>query len=212
MTDQDIVQAVISVCKNFELPITLADPDAPDCPLIFASKRFVKMTGYDEDDLIGSNCRILQGFQTDKYALRRLAVACERRAKYSCCLLNYKKDGTAFHNFLTLEPIMVSKSKTLLLGAQYAFDRSVTPKQVRYQVEYITILLRSIYRVTQSDQKLLAQADKLRAERIRARSEGAFFLISNYLSQLRTLDAIAKSYDVLSRTQDISRNIHRRSA
>ena len=212
MTDFSDVQTVISVCQKFDLPITLADPDAPDCPLIFASRRFLRLTGYDEDEVLGRNCRFLQGKDTDRHVVRRVSVACRRLSKYSCCLQNYRKDGSGFHNLLTIEPIHLSATRTLLVGCQYEFQPKVTPKQVRYQIEYVNVLPRSMYRKTETDQKLLARADTLRAQSIQARTDGAIFLIQNYLSQQRTLDAIKESYALIEQTKGINMSSPRKSA
>ncbi len=212
MPNTEVSKNIISVCEQFDIPITLADPDQPDAPLLFASRKFLKLTGYSAEEVLGQNCRFLQGPESDPAIAGRLSNACARRAKHSCCVINYRKDGGRFNNLLTIEPIEVSTTKTLLVGFQHAFDDTVSRKQVRFQMEYINVLLRSIYRKTHTRQKLLADADVLRGESIASRADSAFFLVSNHLAQERTMNAIQRSHQLLETTRALSRNTLRRSA
>lgn len=210
MTQTHPAQKVISVCEKFDLPITLADPDQHDMPLVFVSKRFLKLTGYQTTGVLGRNCRFLQGPHTDRDSVRRVSAACGRRAKHTGCLLNYRKDGSRFHNLLIIEPIFLSQTKTLIMGCQFEFEATTTAKQVRYQVEYANVVLRSVYRSTQTDQRLLANAEVLRARQLKARSDNAFSLIKTYLAHHKSLDAICRSQAVLEATRGVSMNtLHR---
>lgn len=43
------------------MPMALTDPNQPDNPIAFVNKAFLDLTEYEEKDLLGKNCRILQG-------------------------------------------------------------------------------------------------------------------------------------------------------
>ena len=58
--------------------ITIADPNLPDCPLMYVNEAFCRMTGYDQDEILGRNCRFLQGPETDKASLARIKVAMQQ--------------------------------------------------------------------------------------------------------------------------------------
>ena len=58
--------------------ITIADPNLPDCPLMYVNEAFCRMTGYDQDEILGRNCRFLQGPETDKATLARIRVAMQQ--------------------------------------------------------------------------------------------------------------------------------------
>ncbi len=58
--------------------ITIADPNLPDCPLMYVNEAFCRMTGYDQDEILGRNCRFLQGPETDKAALARIKIAMQQ--------------------------------------------------------------------------------------------------------------------------------------
>lgn len=86
------VKALTDSQANF----ILTNPNLPDCPIIFASQGFLELTGYEGKDVIGKNCRFLQGPGTDPgtISIVRNNVAAGRDT--SVCLLNYKRDGTPF--------------------------------------------------------------------------------------------------------------------
>jgi PAS domain S-box-containing protein len=84
----------------------LSDPKLPDNPIVFASPGFYELTGYTQKEVLGRNCRFLQGPGTDPQAVDviRKTIASGSRANF--CLLNYKADGTAFWNLLYLAPLL----------------------------------------------------------------------------------------------------------
>jgi len=77
----------------------------PDCPIVFASEGFYNMTGYSADEILGKNCRFLQGEKTDKSEVKKISDAVHHGQSVSVRLLNYRKDGTPFWNFLTIAPV-----------------------------------------------------------------------------------------------------------
>ena len=77
--------------------------------VIYANKAFEKLTGYDPSEVIGKNPRILQGVDTDKKVIDRLAVALKAGTEFEGKAVNYKKDGTPFIMFWRVLPIKVSK-------------------------------------------------------------------------------------------------------
>lgn len=76
----------------------VTDPHQPDNPVIYISEGFSKLTGYDYDDVVGKNCRFLQGPETTEEDRKRIYDAIKREKECSVNLLNYKKDGTKFVN------------------------------------------------------------------------------------------------------------------
>lgn len=96
-----LVQAV----SNARLALCLTDPGDDDNPIVYANAAFLKLTGYDEDEVLGRNCRFLQGPETDRAAVERVREIIAGREVSTVELLNYRKDGSSFLNALQLGPI-----------------------------------------------------------------------------------------------------------
>uniref|UniRef100_A0A126WZB6 non-specific serine/threonine protein kinase n=1 Tax=Aphanochaete repens TaxID=764106 RepID=A0A126WZB6_9CHLO len=89
----------------------VADATLPDCPLVYASEGFYLMTGYGPDEVLGHNCRFLQGEGTDPKEVAKVREAIKQGEGVSVRLLNYRKDGTPFWNLLTITPIKTPDGK-----------------------------------------------------------------------------------------------------
>jgi PAS domain S-box-containing protein len=76
----------------------LSDPKLPDNPIVFATQDFYKLTGYTSEEVLGRNCRFLQGPGTDKRAVEVIRKAVATGSDATVCLINYKADGTPFWN------------------------------------------------------------------------------------------------------------------
>lgn len=85
--------------------ITISDALQPDNPVIFANKGFERLTGYTAQEIVGRNCRFLQGPQSDLYTVSQIRQAIQEGAECTVELLNYRKDGTPFWNRLSITPL-----------------------------------------------------------------------------------------------------------
>lgn len=98
--------------------ITIADATQPDLPLVYVNQAFQDITGYTQDEVLGLNCRLLQGGESNQPALLALRSALARRQPVRSLLRNYRKDGTLFWNELTLAPIIDDGKLTHFVGMQ----------------------------------------------------------------------------------------------
>ena len=87
------------------LSFTLADAQAPDLPLLWVNPAFTATTGYTFDEVVGRNCRFLQGASTDPTAPQAMRHAIADGVGHTSTVLNYRKDGTSFWNRVSLSPI-----------------------------------------------------------------------------------------------------------
>ena len=85
--------------------ITIADFQRPDRPIIYANGAFTRITGYEAEEVIGKNCRFLQGDETASEAVEEIRAALREERPCRVELLNYRKDGTPFWNQLSLGPL-----------------------------------------------------------------------------------------------------------
>ncbi len=97
--------------ESIDATFMVTDPQLPDNPIVFLNPAFERHTGYRRGRLLNRNCRILQGPDTDPGAVDeiRAAVAAERPATVD--LLNYRADGTAFWNRITIQPVSFTASR-----------------------------------------------------------------------------------------------------
>jgi PAS domain S-box-containing protein len=92
--DYSLVKALQTAQQNF----VISDPALPDNPIVYASQGFLSLTGYTLNEVLGRNCRFLQGPETDPRAVDRIRAGIERGEDTTVVLLNYRKDGTVFWN------------------------------------------------------------------------------------------------------------------
>ena len=86
-------------------PMVITDPRQPDNPVVLVNQAFLDLTGYDADEVVGRNCRFLQGPETSKLAVAQILAAIVEEREATIQLLNYRKDGATFWNQLRLSPI-----------------------------------------------------------------------------------------------------------
>lgn len=91
--------------RHTRMPMIITDPAQRDNPIIFSNDAFSKLTGYGREELIGRNCRILQGPDTDPAAVSAIRRAIAAEESISVDLLNYRKDGSTFWNALFVSPV-----------------------------------------------------------------------------------------------------------
>ena len=91
--------------ERTRMPMVVADARAPDMPIVLANKAFLDQTGYTADEVIGVNCRFLQGPGTSRASVDRVREAVAAGEVLTIELLNYRKDGTPFWNQLHINPI-----------------------------------------------------------------------------------------------------------
>ncbi|KAG6498639.1 hypothetical protein ZIOFF_038360 [Zingiber officinale] len=103
----------------FQQTFVVSDATKPDYPIMYASAGFFNMTGYLAKEVIGRNCRFLQGAGTDPSEIAKIRETLSFGANYCGRILNYKKDGTPFWNLLTIAPIKDEEGNTLkFIGMQ----------------------------------------------------------------------------------------------
>lgn len=110
--------------------IVIADARQPDLPLIYVNRAFEAVTGYAATEVLGRNCRFLQGPDTDREAVEVIRRALRERRGCVVELLNYRKDGTQFWNRLSITPVTDAAGEvTHFIGVQ----SDITAKRLAQQ-------------------------------------------------------------------------------
>jgi PAS domain S-box-containing protein len=112
-----ILSAILDECVN---GVTLADPDLEGMPIVYANKAFERLTGYSQEDIIGHNCRFLQGPDREQEARYQIVEALNKHEACEVTLRNYRKDGELFYNRLKIRPLFNRKHEIIYyMGLQY---------------------------------------------------------------------------------------------
>lgn len=193
------------------IAVIVTDARAADNPIVFANDAFLRLTGYARDEVIGRNCRFLQGADTDPAAVARLREAVQEGQDTVVELLNYRKDGTPFWNALYLSP---ARDESGRLRYFVASQLEVTDKK-RAELELIAHrdgLERAVIDRTADLQAALDQKTVLLNE-VDHRVKNNLQLISSLvvLQLRRTEDPVVKAalQDVLGRVNAVA-TVHRR--
>ncbi|VXC57538.1 histidine kinase famiy protein [Massilia sp. 9I] len=99
------------------MPMIITDPNQEDDPIVFANGAFFDLTGYQEKDVVGRNCRFLQGPDTDRGTVAEVRKALREQRAVAVDLLNYKANGEPFWNALFIGPIFDQHGKLLYFFA-----------------------------------------------------------------------------------------------
>lgn len=99
------------------MPMCLSDPNQPGNPLVFVNRAFEDLTGYTAEEVLGRNCRFLQGPDTDPVAVDEVRRAIAARVDVSVELYNYRKDGSGFWDALYISPVFDEAGELLYFFA-----------------------------------------------------------------------------------------------
>ncbi|GAX13101.1 potassium voltage-gated channel Eag-related subfamily H member 5 [Fistulifera solaris] len=126
---ESVPQSVLDACKQMEQAdpehlfdmasriktsqhaFIITDPSLPDNPIVFASGDFLKLTGYDRSQVLGRNCRFLQGPNTNSAKIETIRTALATGEDMSVTLLNYRADATPFWNQLFIAALRNANSE-----------------------------------------------------------------------------------------------------
>ncbi|WP_156678144.1 PAS domain-containing protein [Sphingomonas profundi] len=87
------------------MPMIITNPRLPDNPVVFANDSFCRLSGYEREEIVGRNCRFLQGPETDPETVKKIHDAVERVEPIEIDIRNHRKDGEPFWNRLLMAPV-----------------------------------------------------------------------------------------------------------
>jgi len=140
-----ITSALLDAMAHSTEPMVLSDPHLPDHPMIGVNAAFERLTGYSRLDIVGRNCRFLQGQSTARETAARIKSCLD--AEQGCIewIINFRRDGTMFWNLLFISPVFDDDGKLLHFFANqrdltqghpaglpdYTLGRAVMPPSAR---------------------------------------------------------------------------------
>jgi PAS domain S-box-containing protein len=193
------------------MPMIITDPRQDDNPIVYTNAAFLRMTGYTADEVMGRNCRFLQGKDTDQGAVRQLREAIEAKHDISVDILNYRKNGVPFWNALYLSPVRGADGQIQFFFASQLdiTDRVEAQRNLAHQQEWLE---GEVSRRTKALEDALAAKTVLLHE-VDHRVKNNLQMIASLLAmQTRTVaDPAARAAleSMLSRVESIG-TVHRR--
>ncbi len=95
----------VSAVRATRMPMVITDPRRPDNPIVFVNDAFCRLSGYPREEIVGRNCRFLQGPETDPATIARIRAAVRAAKSIEIDIRNHRKDGEPFWNRLLLAPV-----------------------------------------------------------------------------------------------------------
>jgi PAS domain S-box-containing protein len=150
MDSADQIEALIASIQLTSIATVVTDPRQPDNPIIAVNAAFERLTGHRATEVVGRNCRLLRGDETEKHASATLRQAVLEGKPAMAELLNYRGDGSTFRNAVMIAPIFGDDGAPLLfIGSQMevhargkdAIERS---EEARQRLECLTARQRQV--------------------------------------------------------------------
>ncbi|MFC7704663.1 PAS domain-containing protein [Plastorhodobacter daqingensis] len=170
------LERVRGVFERSPVALTLCDLQQADAPLVLANERFSNLTGYGASEIIGRNCRFLQGAEDNEAARAEIRDALARCHEVQVILRNYRKDGTPFDNLLFLNP--VGGDGRYMLGSQFGLTGTRSEPLTDAASRHVQGLSADL-------QRLAATSDALRNEQRRHMADVAAGLVTTWLRSQR---------------------------
>jgi PAS domain S-box-containing protein len=205
--------------RHTRMPMIITDPAQPDNPIIFCNTAFSKLTGYPIEQLVGRNCRLLQGPETDPAAVTRIREAIAVEESVAVDILNYRADGSTFWNALFISPVWERDGKVRyffasqldftniknreadLAAARHEAETEVAlrTRQLEDAVDAKTILVHEVDHRVKNNLLTVASLLKLRTKKSKDRKVRE--ALSSVLERIEAISAVQKA---LFTTDDVA--------
>lgn len=187
--------------QRTRMPMVVADAREPDYPIVLANDAFLDLTGYSAEELLGRNCRMLQGEGTSRTAVAQIRAIIAQEREGTVEILNYRKDGSTFWNQLYLSPIWDDDGRLVYYFAsqidvtEYRKVQTLEEAERRLLLEVdhrtknVLAIVDSIVRLSRSDEATIYAASVQR--RVQALSRTHMLLAHNGWQQVLLRDIVS---------------------
>ncbi|NTF46660.1 histidine kinase [Rhizobium sp. AC27/96] len=202
------------------MPMVITDPSQADNPIVFCNTAFQLLTGYDQLEILGKNCRFLQGPETDAGAVAQIRSAIADGESISVEVLNYRKDGSKFWNALYLSPVRNDEGQIQFFFASQldvskhvdATDRVHEQKllveeevkrrtaELEAALEAKTLLLHEVDHRVKNNLTMIGSL-----LRLQSRAIGDPVISAKLDAMMERIDALARVHRTLYQSEDVSK-------
>ncbi|MDI6024694.1 PAS domain-containing protein [Corticibacterium sp. UT-5YL-CI-8] len=198
--------------QRTRMPMVVSDAQQPDFPIVLANDAFLDLTGYTAEELLGRNCRLLQGEATSDAAVAQIRAAIAQQREITIEILNYKKNGTPFWNQLHLSPIHDEQGELVYYFASQVdvtdYRRIQTLEEaehrllleVDHRTKNVLAIVDSVVRLSKSDNAARYAASV--QQRVQALSRTHILLAEKGWQEVQLADIIRVQVEVF-KTRDI---------
>ena len=201
-----------------EVPMVVTDATRPDNPITHCNDAFLSLTGYGREEVVGRNCRFLQGEGTDPATVARMREAVEAGRSIQVEVLNYRKDGTPFWNAMVLSPVRWGGATHFTaslfdISAKKAAEQELNRCRVALEAEVArrtgdlqaaldqkTALLHEVEHRVKNNLQVVSSLVLLKARRVQ--ETGAQKVLNNVAERISALSTV---YRLLYSGSDVSR-------
>jgi len=194
----DIFFAAVETTR---MPMIVTDPHTPDNQIIFANRAFLAMTGYETYELLGQNCRFLQGPDTDQDTISAIRDAIANRTEIATEILNYRKNGATFWNALFISPVYDPQGNLLyFFGSQLDVSRRRDAEEALRQAQKMEALGQLTGGIAHDFNNLLQVMTGYQELSISALESGRF-------QPEKLLRNLSHAYDAARRASDLTQQL-----
>lgn len=131
------LEVIKKALDHVRVGVVITDPALEDNPIVYVNQGFVQMTGYETEEILGKNCRFLQGKHTDPAEVDNIRTALQNKEPVTVQIQNYKKDGTMFWNELNIDPMEI-EDKTYFVGIQNDITKQKEYEKLAFDLPFET--------------------------------------------------------------------------
>ena len=189
--------------RHARIPLCISDPNQPDNPIVFTNTAFLDLTGYTEDEVVGRNCRFLQGKDTTEESLTALRSAIQNQSVETIEIVNYRKDGSRFTNALQIGPILDDSGNLVFyFGSQLDVTekrdlerraRELADVELVHRLRNIVNVMEVVIKMTAREEADPKVVGSITAERLRALSDAHLQTINHPYDYSASMTEVAQS-------------------
>lgn len=187
----DIYEQIV---ENSPIGVVLTETknEEGDRPITYVNSSFEEMTGYQEEEVLGEDCRFLQGEETDQYTIDSIRNALENEESVTAVLENYTRDGELFYNRLELQPVYSGGDIEGFVGYQIDVTEMVSERKEK------DLLLRIVNHDLRNDISVIEGWTKLAMDQ-----DSDYERVDSKIQHIKgTLDAV-EAYRQLGKAENV---------